>query len=76
MKMIDSARMPMWVIYNRPTDFPSGTMARMWYAFPEEATDRTIEANLNELRQRFTSMGLVNIGRQPNDDPKILEVWI
>jgi hypothetical protein len=73
--MIKTNGLPMWVIYENPTDFPGETIARLWQN--DVATQQTIQgASLDQLRKRFISMGFVSIGRFEQDDPKIVEVWI
>lgn len=73
-----SERLPMWVIY-RPTtsDFEGWWVARMWLTFPElKATLTSIDSpTLKGVRCRLPG-GLTCIGRHPDDDPVIEEVWL
>lgn len=63
------------VIHKRQTEAPA--IARRWEVREiETATDDTIEGTLPDLRARFESMGLYNLGRSPSDDPIIVEAWI
>lgn len=65
----------MWVIYENPKDHPGKTVARM-HTTLSGASDHLIEGSLDELRERFDSQGLVNVGRYQQDDPCIVEVWV
>jgi hypothetical protein len=65
---------PMWVIYVNPSDHPGKTIARLWTE--QGPTGQIIEGALDDLRVRFESQGLVNIGRNVQDDPCISEVWL
>lgn len=69
-------------IYEHPDDFPDSFVARRFYG--EFATnDFKIAPSIDPLRawakaqveQRNRSQG-VNLGRDPKDDPKIVESWI
>ena len=68
----------MWVIY-RPTtrDYPGEWVIRMHLTLPVHlitsivVTHPTLEAARDDLPP-----GLTNIGRQPDDDPVIEEVWL
>ena len=71
--------LPVWVITENPSDMPGKTVARRQDVYPDRieisVTD-FIVASLEELRERFRSMGLVCLGRDPADDPVIVESWI
>jgi hypothetical protein len=67
----------MWVIYERPADYPDGYVVRLWYVSaqntmePGEArTYPTLEAARDALPQ-----GLFPVPRSPKDDEKIVESW-
>lgn len=70
--------LPMWTIY-RPTtkDYPGMWVGRMFLTLPESsATDLLITGStLEEVRQQLPP-GLVNLGRDDEDDPVIEEVWL
>jgi hypothetical protein len=70
----------MYVIYERPRDFPGGYVMRRWVvgAVPGEptATDEMATAPTLDLIRVFVPSYCVRIERDPNDDPKILEVWL
>lgn len=70
--------LPMWVVCDRPLDYPNGFVGRMHVASAVEhgPTDRAVfGATLNEVRQQLPR-GLVNIGRQTGDELQIVEVWL
>lgn len=63
-----------WVVYKKPLDYPNKFVIRKWINNTPTKT-MYIADTLDEIRQRIPE-GLVSIGRSPNDDPKIVEVWI
>lgn len=64
-----------WTIYYNTVDYPDSYVARMF--LNDKPTDSTIIGNnLTELRDLMQGLGLFNIGRQPGDDPVIVESWI
>lgn len=71
-------RLPMWTVY-RPTtsDFAGQWTARMHLTLPEsQSTDiLVVGASLEQIQQQLPP-GMANIGRQPEDDPVIEEVWV
>lgn len=70
--------LPMWVIY-RPTtkDYPGQWVARMHLTLPEPSTTHhIIFGDSLESVQAQIPPGLINIGRMPEDDPVIEEVWL
>jgi hypothetical protein len=68
-----------WTIYDRPTDYPHGIIARR-HELPTGGkptpTNHMLVADLEFLRDCFREAGLVCICRQENDDVKIIETWI
>lgn len=70
--------LPMWTIYEKPKDFPDSYVARMFEVAKEPvATHHTIRSDqLEPLRAAFAQAGLVCMARSPEDDPKIVEVWL
>ena len=68
----------MWTVYDHPTDYPDEFVARKFVvgcgtidATPELLTADT----LNELRAKLP-IGFICTRRMPDDDPKIVEVWL
>ena len=72
--------MPMWTVYDHPTDYPGTYVARLWYLLPRgEATDEVLTAaTLPGLRLLIAKRTpwLVPVPRFEDDDLKIIEVWI
>lgn len=70
----------MWVIYDRPSDHPGGFVVRSWSivagggTIPGEYLGKDLPT-LNEARELIPN-GAYNLGRYPEDDPKIVEVWV
>jgi hypothetical protein len=73
-------------IFNRPLDFPDSYVARRFtigegVSFP--TSDYQISPSIEPLRQwadkqcvRFNGCGGVNMGRQSNDEPHVVESWV
>lgn len=79
--MSEAAVLVMWTVYDHPTDFPDVYVARRFDIVSGAAlvTPQTImAADLDVLRQRlFEEADCTDrLPRDPNDDPKILEVWL
>lgn len=76
--MIGIDVLPMWTIYERPTDYPDGFVVRRCVA-SKDGVVHDLEAQyaptLEEARKHIPP-GLYNLGRQPDDDAVIVEVWI
>jgi len=68
----------MWVIYERPQDYPHGFVARLHLAQKGE-TAPTMKAffgpTLESVREQLPP-GLVSIARDPRDEPQIVETWL
>lgn len=69
----------MYVIYNRPLDYPGNVVLRRWIVNslgglpdPEPVI---LTGSVAEARTHVP-VGLVNIGRQPDDEDQIVEVWV
>jgi hypothetical protein len=69
-----------WVIYDHPKDQPDvAYLARRWEVdrIGERATkDALCAVALEPLRWHFGQLGLTCIGRNPADDPVIVECWL
>jgi hypothetical protein len=69
----------MWTIYDHPSDYPQGFIARRWEisAGSAKPTDRTmVSPDLEPLRDRLGGMGLFRLDRAEHDDAKIVETWV
>jgi hypothetical protein len=73
-----SEALPIWTVYDHPTDFPDCFIARLslvsrW----GNVTTQTIltAATLEDLRSQLPR-GLYRLDRDPADDPVIVEVWM
>lgn len=77
----DDVTLTLWVVYRRPRDFPDSFVVRRQFVMRDssvrvETTPITVGPSLDSVRWALLPYGLYNIGRQPNDDPVIEEVWI
>lgn len=67
--------LPMWVVYERPKDFPNCYVSRLWLG--ERPTEELVIASrLEDIHVVLTSRGLVKTDPQEQDDPCIKEVWL
>lgn len=71
-------RLPMWVVYDHPSDRPDVYVARLWLSLPQPlALPMTLASkNLDALRDELAALGLAHLDRNPGDDPAIMEVWL
>lgn len=73
------AEVSQYVIYDHPADHPDHFVVREWTIgkgpAPVPSDNFILAASLEEARTHIPE-GLVQIGRMPNDDPVIVEVWI
>jgi hypothetical protein len=65
----------LYVIYDHPRDFPLWFVCRIFHGELAEPHAWAFTRTLEEMRARLPA-GLYNLGRQPEDDPAIAEVWI
>jgi hypothetical protein len=78
----------MWAIYDRPTYFPDGIIARLWLIGEEPIpTDERITVLYDKAYSRESMLecirlniqqkmpGAFNLGRTPEDEPQVIEVW-
>lgn len=69
----------LFVVYDHPRDFPDEFVAREFVstagAVLRAKQLHARASTLDDLRSMLPP-GLLNIGRQPNDDPAIKEVWL
>lgn len=71
--------LPMWVVYDHPTDYPGHYIARQHVVgiAGRQATDRVMmHAELEPIRAALANCGLVCLTRDSDDDPVIVEVWV
>jgi hypothetical protein len=75
--MSTSKRAPLslWTLYDHPRDFPDCFVARRFEL--DRPTSHVMTApTLEALRNAMQHLGLVRIERSPEDDAKIIEVWL
>ena len=70
-------RLPMWVVYDHPADYPDCFVARLWVSLHEpEATRHAITAPTLDALRALLPEGLTRLGRAFGDDPVIVETWL
>jgi hypothetical protein len=75
----DHARLQIWTIYDRPSDYPSNFVARLSLVGPggQQPTEHLlVSTDLDALREQMMQLGLTCIPRYPEDQPHIVEVWL
>jgi hypothetical protein len=71
--------LPIWTVYERPRDYPTGFVARMFVVGKEgsKATGHAMKClELEPIREKLHRAGLVLVPRDPQDEPQIIESWI
>jgi len=73
------SRVSSWIVYDRPTDYPTGFVARMFEVHgagpqPTQYAIRCME--LDPIREKFSRAGLVRLPCDDGDEPQIIETWI
>jgi hypothetical protein len=67
-----------WTVYDHPSDYPDGFVARRWIATTHAVLptgEMFVADTLNEIRDLLPP-GLTMFPRMEEDDPVILEVWL
>lgn len=71
-------QLPMFIVFDHPTDFPDHFVARMWTTLPEPRSLHFVvrASTLEQVRDLMEACGLVHLDRSPEDHPHILETWL
>ena len=69
----------MWTVYERPTDYACGFVARRFEVTgkgptPTQMTLKCLE--LEPIRERLARAGLIRLARNEEDEPQIVETWL
>lgn len=67
-------RFPIITVYDHPSDFPEGFVARLW-SDCKPTNYYTLAQTLEGVRETLPG-GMVRFERSPEDDACIAEVWI
>ena len=75
---MSEAYLLMWVIYERPLDYPDSFVVRRWWAEAGKANADPQAALFKTLEEARASLprGLYCLGRTEGDEPQIREVWL
>lgn len=75
----NGALLPIWAIYDHPSDFPEHVVVRKQYALRTgdvlPASIGCLYDYLEEARADLMPLGLYCLIRHPDDDPAIVETW-
>jgi hypothetical protein len=67
---------PVWVLYERPDDFPDAYLVRAWYGLTPDNRGQVC-ASLDEAREYIRACGgCVPLDRADSDPPSVLEAWL
>jgi len=66
-------KLPMWTIFDKPLDHPTGHIARCFEY--DQPTKHTITGELTTLRECLSQCGLVCLMRSDEDHPTVVETW-
>ena len=74
----ERGQLPIWTVYDRPSDHPQGFIARLHEVGPGiyGPTAHVVTGELHELRVAFMQAGLTCIARSEGDDANIVESWL
>ena len=79
MELIKTETLSVWTIFDRPLDYPHGFIARK-FNVKKGAVSPTKEIilgnDLEVIRNKLASQGLVAIPRSPEDNQSVVETWI
>ena len=72
--------LPMWAVYDHPTDYPDYYVARKWLcgngnAEPQGTDEVLMDKDLDRLRAKLPP-GMYCLPRDAKDDPVIVETWV
>jgi hypothetical protein len=75
---IKRGALSLWTIYEKPLDHPDGFLARRFESNKDGdgPTMDTVTGDLEHIRDIFTRAGLYRLGREPDDEPQIVETWV
>lgn len=65
----------MWTIFDHPPEYPAYFVAR-YFIMDQPTASLMLSETLDPLRDALAGAGFVMLARMPDDDPKIVEVWI
>lgn len=71
-----------YTVYNKPKDYPEIPYVVRRFAIEPggnvtaEKDIYHINTELDSVRTFLTRLGLINLGRQPDDEPHIVESWV
>jgi len=69
----------MWTVYERPTDYACGFVARRFEVTRDgpKPTQMTLKSvRLEPIREKLARAGLVCLARNDEDEPQIVETWV
>jgi hypothetical protein len=70
-------KLPMFVVYDHPVDFPQHYVAVLWVSAPVLRLPYVLRAStIERLRDMLDALGLTHLHRYPDDDPRIMETWL
>jgi hypothetical protein len=73
--------MEMYVVYERPKDYPQHFVLRKWYIGAVEGeplpdAEWFVLADTLAAIRTHIPLGFIRLERDPNDEPQIVESWI
>lgn len=75
--VVDNAPMRMYVIYERPRDYPDRYVLRQWIIDGEaRPTGWFVVAETLDAVRKFVPRQCIRFERNPSDEPQIVESWI
>lgn len=72
--MTASAGLPIWVVYEHPSDYPNECVARLFIG--DQPTHVKLKGETLEIVRRLLPAGLHRLPRMEGDEPHIVECWL
>jgi hypothetical protein len=68
----------LWTVYDKPKDHPQGYVVRRFDCTAEGpiATADAYSGDLELIRDTLWRAGLIQLARNPDDEPQIVETWL
>lgn len=74
-RIVDHYTFSLWTVYDHPRDYPNQFVARR-FDVDQPTSDVFVADDLETLREILAAEGLTRLARDPDDDAKIVEVWL
>lgn len=74
-RLVKQTTIPIITVYDHPTDYPDKYVARV-FDMDRPTNLAAIADTYEELLEAIPTQSMARMGRNPKDDPVIMETWI